>query len=372
MKIIHIITSLDDGGTEKILYNICKYDFNNQHIVISLKSSGKYFSKLKQIGIKVYSMKMSFFSILKFFYLVKKISYIRPDIVQTWLPHADLLGSFAARLANIKNIVWNIRYSKLEKETVSLSILILINFLSKLSYVIPKKIIVVSKSALKNCKNLGYCNYKLNLIQNGYDLSIFKPNKKKNLLRKKLKIKKNTKIIGCVARYDATKDHLNLLNALSILKKKDINFFCILVGSNINNQFLIEKINQLGLSKTIKLINKNNEISDFFRDIDIHVLSSKTEGFPNVVAEAMALKTPCVVTDVGDSALIVGKTGWIVPPRNSEKLSNAIEKALSEVRGAKWKKKCNLARLRIKENFEINKMLNYYNRVWSKIFNDKN
>ena len=58
MKIIHIITSLDDGGTEKILYNICKYDFNNQHIVISLKSSGKYFSKLKQIGIKVHSMKI--------------------------------------------------------------------------------------------------------------------------------------------------------------------------------------------------------------------------------------------------------------------------------------------------------------------------
>ena len=315
---------------------------------------------------------MEFFLVLKFFFLVKKIYLIKPDIVQTWLPHADFLGGFAARLARIKNVVWNIRYSKLEQGTVRFGIIFLIKLLSKLSYIIPKKIIVVSKSALKNCKNLGYCSYKLNLIQNGYDLSVYNFDKKKTSLRKKYKIKKNTKIIGSVARYDATKDHQNLLNALSILKKKNLNFFCILVGSNINNQFIIEKIKELGLSNNIKLINKKDDIFEFFKEIDIHVLSSKTEGFPNVVAEAMVFKTPCIVTDVGDSALIVGKTGWVVPPKNSIRLSNAIEKALFEVGSAKWRKRCNQARTRIKNNFEINKMVHSYKLVWSKIYANKN
>ena len=102
--------------------------------------------------------------------------------------------------------------------------------------------------------------------------------------------------------------------------------------------------------------------------MDIHILSSKTEGFPNVVAESMACGTPCIVTNVGDSALIVGKTGWIVPPKNSIKLANAIEKALSEIGKKNWKKRCDQARLRVKNNFGISKMIKSYNIIWSKVY----
>ena len=99
--------------------------------------------------------------------------------------------------------------------------------------------------------------------------------------------------------------------------------------------------------------------------IDVYVQSSSYgEGFPNVVAEAMACGTPCVVTNVGDASNIVGSTGWVVPPDNPAKLSKAIEKVICERNTSKWNKRCNKARLRIKKNFDIAKMVRYYNQLW--------
>ena len=371
MKILNIITSLEDGGAENTLYKICKYDSGNKIIVISLKGTGKYFSLLKKLGIKVYCLDMKYYSIIKFYSLVKLINLLNPDVVQTWLPHGDFLGGIASRLAGINKVIWNIRYSSLKNRVVKLKTIFLINILSKLSYIIPKEIIVNSKSGLKNCKDLGYCNDKLTLIHNGYDLLNFKQDKRKNLIRKKFKIDKKTHLLGLVARYDRTKDHQNLLNALFLVKNKNIKFFCVLIGQNIKNKILVKEINKLGLSSYVKLIDKSKNIFNYLRALDIHVISSKTEGFPNVVAEAMACGTPCVVTDVGDSALIDGKTGWIVPPNNSIKLANTIEKALSEIGKNNWKKKCNLARSRVKKKFEISQMIKSYNKIWSKV-NNKN
>ena len=367
MKIINIITSLEDGGAEKTLYKICKYDSVNKLTVISLRGTGKYFSLLKKLGIKVYCLDMKYYSIIKFYSLIRLINSLNPDVVQTWLPHADFIGGIAARLAGINKVVWNIRYSNLANGVVKLKTIFLINILSKLSYIIPKAIIVNSNSGLKNCRNLGYSNKKLTLIHNGYDFFNFFQYKKKNYIRKKFKIDKKTHLIGLVARYDPTKDHENLLNALSIIKKKNIKFFCVLIGTEIQNKILLRQINRLGLNGYVKLIGRINDIFSYLNQLDIHVLSSKTEGFPNVVAEAMACGTPCVVTDVGDAAIIVGKTGWIAPPKNSIKLANKIEKALSEVGNKSWKKRCYEAKLRIKKKFEISKMVKSFNKIWSKI-----
>ena len=369
MKIVHIITSLGDGGAENSLYKICKYDHFNKHIVVSLKGSGKYFSLLNNLGIKVYCLNINFFSIFKFFHLIKLLQSVKPDVVQTWLVHGDFIGGISARLAGIKNIIWNIRYSNIEFGKAKLTTILLVKVLAKLSFLLPKSIVVVSKSSKKNCISLGYCKKKLYLIPNGYDLSILKPNKIQRLnFRKKIIIKKKIPLIGIVARYDLAKDHEKLINALSIIRLKNINFLCFLVGSNINknNINLVSKIKKLQLNDSVKLLGRSSNISQVMNGLDIHVLSSIREGFPNVVAEAMCCGTPCVVTDVGDSAFIVGKTGWVVPPQNISKLATAIEQALSEVGTKKWKKKCNQARLRIKKNFDISKMIKSYNKIWIK------
>ena len=372
MKIVHIITSLGDGGAEHTLFKICKYDYKNKHIIISLKGPGKYYSLLNKIGIKVYCINLKYFSITKFFFLVKILRKLKPDIIQTWLVHADLLGSIAAKLAGLKKIIWNIRYSNLEIGKAKFSTILIIKLLAKLSFSVPQLILVVSKRAKKIYEIKGYDKQKLKFIPNGYDLSLLKPDKsEKKDFRKKFNIKGHLPIIGNVARYDKKKDHLNLLKAISLIKLKKIDFLCFLVGSNINkNNFrLVSEIRKLKLTKYVKLIGQRDSILKFINGFDIYVQSSSYgEGFPNVVAESMACKIPCIVTDVGDASYIVGETGWVVPPSNSKELAKSIENAINEVGTRKWNKRCNNARSRIKVNFNISKMLKSYNKSWYQVY----
>lgn len=373
MKIIHIITGLGDGGAEHTLFKICKYDQKNTHTVISLTGTGKYYSLLTNLGVKVYCLRIYFFSFFKFYSLLKLLRSLKPDIVQTWLVHADFIGGLAAKLLGIKNIIWNIRYSNFQINKAKLSTILIIKILAKLSYIIPRCIIVVSKKAKKIYESSGYDKPKLKFIPNGYDLSILKAdNFKRKNFQKVFQINKNVPLIGNVARFDPKKDHINLLKALSILKFKKIDFLCVFVGSNINknNLKLISEIKNLKLSSYVKLLGQKKDITSVMNGIDIYVQSSRYgEGFPNVVAEAMACETPCIVTDVGDSAFIVGKTGWVVESNNHIKLANTIEKAIKETKTKNWTQRCKKSRTRIIENFEISKMINSYSKIWTKVIN---
>ena len=139
------------------------------------------------------------------------------------------------------------------------------------------------------------------------------------------------------------------------------------IGTNINkNRKLIKEIKKLKLNHYIKLHGPTKNVSTIMNLLDIHIQSSRSEGFPNVVAEAMAFKTPCIVTDVGDSSYIVGKTGWVVSPNNPIKLAKAIETGINEIGTKNWNKRCDKARKRIKDKFSIGKMIKSYNVIWSK------
>ena len=216
MRILHIITSLGDGGAEHTLYKICKYDKTNEHLVISLKGPGKYYPLLKKLGINIYYLNIKFYSISKFFSLIRLIRFLKPNIVQTWLIHADFLGGIAAKLVGIKNIIWNVQYTKIKFGKSKLTSVMIVKILSYLSFLIPSSIVVVSKKAKKIYQMEGYDKKKFTYIPNGYDISILKSDKiKRKNFRKKIKVKKKTILIGNVARYDPKKDHANLLKALS-------------------------------------------------------------------------------------------------------------------------------------------------------------
>ena len=122
------------------------------------------------------------------------------------------------------------------------------------------------------------------------------------------------------------------------------------------------------LSKEVLLLGQLEDINAIMKSLDIHVLSSSFgEGFPNVLGEAMACGTPCIATDVGDSSSIIGETGWVVPPKNPNKLASAITDAIDEIKLKKYnwlsrKKKCYD---RISSNYQIEDMVNNYNNVWN-------
>ena len=188
LKILHIISGLKNGGAENTLYKICKYDLANKHTIISLGGiQDKYFKILKDLNIELYTIKLKFFSFLfDFFLIINLIKKKNPHIIQTWLPHADLLGGIAARLAGNKNIVWNFRYSKIIN--TNLKFYFLTKMLCKFSFIIPKSIICNSKNSIKDHIQLGFNKKKFYFIPNGFDTSHLKADKKKNyFLEKKIK-----------------------------------------------------------------------------------------------------------------------------------------------------------------------------------------
>ena len=135
MQVLHIITGLGDGGAEALLYRMCKFDKEHNHIVISLMDEQKYGPLLKEIGVVVHilSFPKGKIKFSGFFKLYKLIKQIKPDVVQTWLDHADMIGGIVARLAGIKNIVWGVHHTALVKGESKLSTI----FISKINVFFP-------------------------------------------------------------------------------------------------------------------------------------------------------------------------------------------------------------------------------------------
>lgn len=215
---------------------------------------------------------------------------------------------------------------------------------------------------------MGYDAGRMVVIPNGYNLSQFRPDPEaRAAVRAELGIAPDVPLIGLVARFDPQKDHRNLLQALAILKGRGTAPLCLLVGTGMEegNQALAAMIGEAGVGDHLHLLGKRTDIPAVMNALDLHVMSSAFgEAFPNVLSEAMACGTPCVSTDVGDAALIVGDTGWIVPPRAPAALADAVEAALAESRSSQWGARQEAARARIEENFGIGVMVERYRAVW--------
>ena len=371
MKIFHIITGLNDGGAEAVLYRLCKFDSEHNHIVVSLINEGKYGPLLNDLGVEVYCLNMPagrirLSSLIQLFKLLRQN---KPDVVQTWMYHSDLIGGVIARFSGVKNIFWGVHNTTLEKRKSKRSTIVICKLNAILSRWVPKKIIYCAEKSRKVHELLSFKTSKGAVVSNGYDLDAFFPSVEfRTRLRIEMNIAEDVILIGHVGRFDPQKDHKNLILALGILKQKNKLFYSILLGTGVNNEnyILNNLIDKNDLVNTVKLLGQRNDIPVVMNGLDIHVLSSSAEAFPNVLAEAMACGTPCVTTNVGDAALIVGDTGWVVPPNDPQALANAIMQAIEEkqTNHQAWSERKQRCRKRIVENFSIEKMVENYHRVW--------
>lgn len=377
LEILHVITGLNEGGAEGVLYRLCSHDDKNHHTVVSMMNEGKYGSLLTKAGVNIYclNMKQGRISLRGLIRLFRLIHQLKPDVVQTWMYHADLIGGIAAKLNGIKSICWGIRHSNITPGKIKRSTLFIARLCAKLSGFVPTKIISCSEQGLKTHQEIGYSKSKFEIIPNGYNLDLYSPNQQdRNDLRVEWGIPENLPLLGMVARFDIQKDHANLFAALEYIIDKNIDFRCVLIGTgmethnpNVANLFSSEKF-----KNKIMLLGRRSDVPRVMNALDIHVLSSLGEAFPNVLAEAMACEVPCVSTDVGDAALIVGNTGWIVPPSSPVELGSAIEIALNEIKdGASWKQRKMSARKRITENFSIQKMVLSYQKTWLETYKNE-
>lgn len=369
-KVVHIITGLEDGGAESVLFRLCANDTAADHCVISLGGMGKYGPALEDIGVKVVALgmprgRLQLGAMAKLFGVLRKA---RPDAVQTWMYHADLLGGLVARLAGCKNIFWGIRHSELDPSDTSRLTRLVMRLSVALSRFVPKRIICVGHRAQLAHARYGYDARKLGVIQNGLDLARWFPDPAaREQTRSGLGLADCDFVIGMVARYNPQKDHMSLVMAASEIATRGNNFKVVLVGAGmLERSAIFQEVQKLGLQSQFHFLGPRTDVPDLMRAFDLHVLSSRSgEGFPNVVAEAMASGTPCVATDVGDSCEIIGENGWCVPPGEPNLLAAACIEAMDERRNDLfWSSRCDASREKVKQNYSIDKMIRRYHVEW--------
>lgn len=370
MRIAHVITGLGTGGAETMLLKLVEQLRGSgvESTIVSLTGRGDLAARLESAGAAVDAVDMSK-SILG---LPRALASIRgrlkrsnPDLVQTWMYHADLVGGLAARLAGIRPVIWNVRVSALGRGVNPPSTMMTMWTCARLSSRVPERIVCNSATAAREHEALGYDRSRLVIIPNGFDSRRFQPDgEAREAVRRELDIGWEDVVVGQVSRWHPQKDLRSMIRAAAALFSVRPDIVVVLCGSGLTqeNDTLMSWVRETGHESRFRLIGRRDDVARVVASFDVAVSSSVGEGFSNAIGEAMSSGVPCVVTDVGDSAAIVGETGIVVPARDSRRMAEAIlrlaESADERARLGR------LARRRIEDNFGIEVVANRYVALW--------
>ena len=373
LKIVHVITGLNTGGAEIMLWRLLGAMKNQNkitNIVVCMGYPGPLAERIRELDVPLYSLEMQPGKIapVDILHLAQFLKREKPDLVQTWMYHADFVGGLAARLAGNFPTVWGIHNSSVEIGMIKKSTLLIIKLCAALSAWLPAKIISCSQYAQGIHIGAGYKAEKFIFIPNGFDTQAFQPRPSAHAaLCNILDIPENIQIVGLVARFNPQKDIENFIKAAIIVMKSAPDVHFVLCGDDMtaSNKELSDWITSGSMQDSMHLLGRRNDIPNIIAGFDIAALSSASEAFPLVLGEAMASGIPCVSTDVGDSAYLIGDTGQIVSPRNAQALATGIINLLSlseNQRKALGEK----ARQRICDNFSLEKMAFTYSQLYER------
>lgn len=335
MKVLHLSMSLAKGGAEGFLSRLIQETHKTgvNHSVVTLLPRNDYKGILSATGTSWHSLDMTRGRIdleapLK---LRSIMASERPDLVQTWMYHADLLGGLTAMSRRRLPVIWSVRHSDLgsfnNKQTFAV-----VRACSLLSRILPKKIIYASKAARHHHESKGYARHVGQVIHNGYESArYYRLPPANNPILGKLRGAPSTPVVGFVGRFDAQKDIPSFLTACANIARR-VPIRVLMCGPDIAdaNPALKTLIQSHGLLEHTTLLGFQTDLIPVYSAMSVLLLSSSNgEAFPNVVAEAMLCETPCVVTDVGDAAVIVGASGKVVAKRDPQGMARAVLELLS-------------------------------------------
>lgn len=354
---VHVITNFAGvGGAEMMLARLIQQtEHDYQHVIISLmKTSDVYQSTLDRCQ-SHYTLGWNGLNTLgtikKLRGLLKKL---QPKTVQCWMYHANVLTSLSCiGLSPKPDIFWGIHHSLASPKEESLSTKIALA-MSKVLAQQPKGVIYCAHSSLQQHQGFGLKNNNAQVIANGVFLDKFQPNPD---LHEPL-------VIGFAGRYHMAKGYPYLFETMGLLKAHRIVFKIAGSGASLDNPEVKALFEQYQLdAQKVQLLDQVNDMPAFYQSIDVFLMTSITEGFPNVLVEAMASGLPCISTDVGDAKYIVDELGAIVPPRDPDALANAILDYVHSSQTEKLELK-QASRARVEQHFSIESVSQQYLDMW--------
>lgn len=335
----------------KLVCGMDRNQFENQ--VISLKGDGPLGVTLAEAGIQVHH---------GFGSAVKVLRDFRPEWIQGWMVHGNLVSLLGKFLAPKSSVAWNCRHTlddlSMEKSRTRKLINLSARLTGRVSVIIHNSI-----AGAEDHEAIGYPSRKRRVIPNGFCTDVFRPNTEvRQQVRQNLGIPENAILIGNLARYHPMKDQGQLLRALADLPE---NCWGLIAGRGVDQSEELEALAvELGIRDRVKLLGQQSDASGVYPALDLFCLCScAVEGFPNVVGEAMSSGVPCVVTDVGDAGLVVGETGMVVEPKDTVGLASALREMVCKLKTQGPQLRAT-ARARVESEFSLAKVVAEYERLY--------
>jgi glycosyltransferase involved in cell wall biosynthesis len=373
IKIMHVITTLGPAGAENMLCRIASgmdgARFENE--IVSLTDVLDLAKRLQATGVRVRSLGMQKgtpnpFLVMR---LARWIRESKPDVIQTWMYHANLVGVLAARLAGDVPVVWGIHHSALDPRVDKRRTILVNRACAHLSRKFPARIVCCSEASLRIHRELHYASEKLEVVPNGFDLAqINRDPAARASVREELGMPADAIVIGMATRFHPNKDPHNFIRAAARLHEQMPEVRFLLCGLNViwQNSKLVRWIDAAGIRERCHLLGVRQDMFRLFAGMDIATTSSRSEAFPMAIGEAMACETPCVVTNVGDSALIVGETGLVVEPGDPQGLAAAWQKLIQA--GPEARRNLGMAaRERVQQHFALPVIVGRYQNIYASL-----
>lgn len=372
----HITTSLDMGGAQTMLaklIEICALNpTSTQPWIVTLRPPGVLASRLAATGCDIYSlgMRSAIGGPSALIRLARVTGRKRPDLLQGWMYHGNLAASMAAMMAARSiPVIWNVRHSLADPLSEKRSTRAVLRVSARISHT-TAAIIYNSKAAAREHEAIGFAPDRAVHIPNGFNCSVFSPDRgRRACLQRLFGIDPGTLVVAMVARYHPMKDHLNLISAVAQARSEGHDLHLLLVGTDLDapGNVAADAARATLPADRLTISGERLDVAEWLPGVDMVALSSAWgEGFPNILGEAMACGVPCVTTDVGDSAWVVGNAGMAVPPGNTPALATAIADLAAmpaETRHAVGSR----GRARVTEHFEIDKIVKTYRDLWSTV-----
>lgn len=329
IRVAHVITGLQVGGAETMLWQLLKHSDTPERscIVVTLISGGEIADEITRLGVPVYHLGVrSSLDFGRALWLTRRrLRAFVPHVVQGWMSHANWISALSVVGLPVRpSVCWGIHYTHFDPQTSGRASWLMTKSLPGLARRRVDKIVCCSRAAADARRDEGYPADRLVFQPNGFDTSRFEPSKdRRQAARADLNLGADDLVVGVVANDTPSKDYRNLLEAVKLAKDQAPALRLVACGHGVtlDNPRIGEWTRELGIADHVRFLGPRRDIPEVMNAFDLFTSPSRAEAFPLVVGEAMSCGLPCVVTDVGDSAYLVGNGGMVVPPRDPQRLA---------------------------------------------------